>query len=64
VQIVEQEGDYALALKANQESLYDDVALLLNDPEASQITMLPVVSRSWTDRNAHNNCFDLGAVAQ
>ena len=42
-QIVEQEGDYALALKANQESLYDDVVLLLNDPEASQSTMLPVV---------------------
>ena len=42
-QIVEQEGDYALALKANQESLYDDVVLLLNDPQASQSTMLPVV---------------------
>lgn len=42
-QIVEQEGDYALALKANQESLYNDVVLLLNDPEASQNTMLPVV---------------------
>jgi predicted transposase YbfD/YdcC len=42
-QIVEQEGDYALALKGNQESLHDDVALLLNDPEAPQITMKPEV---------------------
>ena len=42
-QIVEQKSDYALALKANQESLYDDVVLLLNDPEAKQSTMPPVV---------------------
>ena len=42
-QIVEQKGDYALALKANQESLHDDVALLLNDPDAPQTTMLPQV---------------------
>lgn len=42
-QIVEQKGDYALALKANQETLYDDVVLLLNDPEAPQATMPPAV---------------------
>ena len=42
-QIVEQQGDYALALKANQETLHDDVALLLNDPEAPQTTMAPEV---------------------
>jgi predicted transposase YbfD/YdcC len=42
-QIVEQEGDYALALKENQPSLYEDVVLLLNDLEAGQSTMLPVV---------------------
>jgi predicted transposase YbfD/YdcC len=42
-QIVEQKGDYALALKSNQETLYDDVVLLLNDPEAQQSTMPPVV---------------------
>jgi len=42
-QIVEQKGDYALALKTNQETLYDDVVLLLNDPEAQQTTMPPVV---------------------
>ena len=38
-QIVQQQGDYALARKANQESLHDDVALLLDDPEAPQTTM-------------------------
>ena len=42
-QIVEQQGDYALALKANQETLHDDGALLLNDPEAPQTTMAPEV---------------------
>jgi len=42
-QIVEQQGDYALALKANQETLHEDVALLLNDPEAPQATMAPEV---------------------
>lgn len=42
-QIVEQKGDYALALKANQETLYDDVVLLLNDPEAKVTTAQPVV---------------------
>ena len=29
-QIVEQRGDYALALKGNQGTLYDDVILLLD----------------------------------
>jgi predicted transposase YbfD/YdcC len=42
-QIVEQEGDYALALKENQPSLYENVVLLLNDLKADQSTMLPVV---------------------
>ena len=42
-QIIEQKGDYALALKGNQESLHDDVALLLNDPDAPHITMPPEV---------------------
>lgn len=42
-QIVEQKGDYALALKANQETLYDDVALLLSDPETKTETAQPVV---------------------
>ena len=31
-QIVEQKGDYALALKGNQPSLHEDVALFLDDP--------------------------------
>lgn len=42
-QIVEQKGDYALALKANQETLYDDVALLLADPQSKAETSKPVV---------------------
>jgi predicted transposase YbfD/YdcC len=42
-QIVEQKGDYALALKGNQGTLYDDVALLLDDPELQASTSAPVV---------------------
>ena len=42
-QIVDQKGDYALALKGNQETLYDDVVLLLNDPEAQSRTAPAVV---------------------
>ena len=42
-QIVEQKGDYALALKGNQGTLYDDVILLLDDPELKASTAAPVV---------------------
>src|ERR1700677_834965 len=42
-QIVEQEGDYALALKGNQGTLDDDVVLLLDDPETKSATAEPVV---------------------
>jgi predicted transposase YbfD/YdcC len=42
-QIVEQQGDYALALKGNQGTLYDDVVLLLDDPELKASTSAPVV---------------------
>jgi predicted transposase YbfD/YdcC len=42
-QIVEQKGDYALALKGNQGTLYDDVVLLLDDPELKASTSAPVV---------------------
>jgi predicted transposase YbfD/YdcC len=42
-QIVEQGGDYALALKGNQGTLYDDVRLLLDDPECKVMTAAPVV---------------------
>ena len=31
-QVIDQEGDYALALKGNQGTLHDDVRLLLDDP--------------------------------
>ena len=42
-QIVEQKGDYALALKGNQGTLYDDVDLLLDDAELKASTGAPVV---------------------
>jgi predicted transposase YbfD/YdcC len=42
-QIVEQKGDYALALKGNQGTLFDDVVLLLDDPELKASTSAPVV---------------------
>jgi predicted transposase YbfD/YdcC len=42
-QIVAQKGDYALALKGNQGTLFDDVVLLLDDPELKANTAAPVV---------------------
>lgn len=42
-QIVEQKGDYALALKGNQGTLYEDVVLFFDDPEAKLMTSSPVV---------------------
>jgi predicted transposase YbfD/YdcC len=42
-QIVDQGGDYALALKGNQGTLFDDVVLLLDDPELKASTSAPVV---------------------
>jgi predicted transposase YbfD/YdcC len=42
-QIVEQDGDYALALKGNQGSLHDDVRLFLDDPACKVTTAEPTV---------------------
>jgi len=42
-QIVEQKGDYALALKGNQGTLHDDVVLLLEDPELKASHTGPLV---------------------
>jgi predicted transposase YbfD/YdcC len=42
-QIVAQKGDYALALKGNQGTLFDDVVLLLDDPELKASSAAPVV---------------------
>jgi predicted transposase YbfD/YdcC len=42
-QIVEQKGDYALALKGNQGTLFDDVVRLLDDPELKVSAAAPVV---------------------
>jgi predicted transposase YbfD/YdcC len=42
-QIVDQAGDYVLALKGNQGTLHDDVILLLDDPELKSSTSAPLV---------------------
>ncbi len=42
-QIVDQGGDYALALKGNQATLHDDVVLHLNDPASKTSAAAPVV---------------------
>lgn len=42
-QIVDQGGDYALALKGNQGTLHDDVRLFLDDPASTASTAAPVV---------------------
>ena len=42
-QIVDQNGDYVLALKGNQGTLHDDVVDFLDDPESKAITAEPVV---------------------
>jgi len=42
-QIVEQGGDYVLALKGNQGTLHDDVVRFLDDPESKASTAEPVV---------------------
>jgi predicted transposase YbfD/YdcC len=43
-QIVDQGGDYALALKGNQGTLHDDVRRFLGDPESEKITAQPVIT--------------------
>ncbi len=42
-QIVDQGGDYALALKANQGTLHDDVVRFLDDPASKAATAKPTV---------------------
>ena len=42
-QIVDQGGDYVLALKGNQETLYDDMITYLDDPAAEVPVMKPTV---------------------
>lgn len=42
-QIVDQDGDYVLALKGNQGTLHDDVVLFLNDPASKTTKAKPVV---------------------
>ena len=42
-QIVDQDGHYVLALKRNQQTLYDDAVLLLDDPDCKRVTAKPEV---------------------
>ena len=42
-QIVDQDGDYALALKGNQGTLHDDVVMFLDDPASKTVSAAPVV---------------------
>ena len=42
-QIVDRDGDYALALKGNQETLHRDVVLFLDDPASEATKAAPVV---------------------
>ncbi len=42
-QIIDQGGDYALALKGNQGTLHDDVSRFLDDPACAAISTAPVV---------------------
>jgi predicted transposase YbfD/YdcC len=42
-QIVDQGGDYVLALKGNQSTLHDDVRQFLHDPESKVSTTAPMV---------------------
>jgi len=45
-QIVEQGGDYALALKSNQNAMYEDVKLFFDDPECEASVGAPLVETS------------------
>ena len=42
-QIVDQGGDYALALKGNQGTLHDDVVMFLGDPASDTVSAEPTV---------------------
>jgi predicted transposase YbfD/YdcC len=42
-QVVEQKGDYVMALKGNQGSLHDDVQRFLDDPDSQATSAKPVV---------------------
>jgi predicted transposase YbfD/YdcC len=42
-QVIDQKGDYVMALKGNQGSLHDDVRRFLDDPASQVVTAKPVV---------------------
>jgi len=61
-QIVEQGGEYALALKANQSAMYDDVKLFFDDPECEARPGEPLVetSRDRTETRTATVWTDIG----
>lgn len=50
-QIIDQGGDYVLALKGNQGTLHDDVSLFLNDPET--------ICSSHTTTDGDHGCIEI-----
>jgi predicted transposase YbfD/YdcC len=61
-QIVDQGGDYALALKGNQGTLHDDVRTYLEDPAARMITAKPSVDAAHgrIETRTASICSDIG----
>ena len=49
-QIIEQGGDYALALKGNQGTLHADVSTFLDDPKAEATTTSPTFSTGGSEQ--------------
>ena len=57
-QIIDQGGDYVLALKGNQGTLHNDVKQFLDDPASAVSTAAPERQwRSWPDRDPHGDGF-------
>lgn len=52
-QIIEQEGNYVLALKGNQSSLHDEVKAFFVDPELARDSDITVHSHATTDGGEH-----------
>ena len=61
-QIIEQGGDYALALKGNQGTLHDDVRTYLDDPVARTVTAKPCVDADHgrIETRTATVCSDIG----
>ena len=58
-QIIDQGGDYALALKGNQGTLHDDVSRFLDDPACAAISTAPVVDADHGRIEVHRTATSL-----